>query len=265
MNHFAAVLLVSLSLFFSAPSLATAKGDDCCLCNDCDMMMKADANVYDLDEGKTMGCSDFAELIFNELTATSATCHMIQDFYQASCCMNAHLLQEQPHQSDKEAVADRRELVQQPTVPFSRRELQWTVSTPRTAPYQTFTANAQTYQTTPFYAPQNNNGNALGCTVPATKNSLSVQMFRSTSTGFSSPTSINCSTASKSGIGLSSSDGMYQVSLKCVRCSCCGTCTGIDANVCVGNNQPRAASPYATNTWFATRGSTRRFLEFLHL
>jgi hypothetical protein len=274
MNRLSALLVVSLALLQSGSSVAAAAADECCLCNDCDMMMNADATVYDLDEGRLMACSDFAELVFHQVSATSETCHMIQGFYQTSCCMNANLQQEEAPVNEEAAVDHRRSL--EHSIPLSRREL-WVATTgarsygytpqPAARGYASFGSTQSFAQPSFSYAPPNTNGNALGCTVPPTNNGKVVQLYRSTSTGFAAPTGINCGTASTSGIGMSASDSMYAVSLKCVRCNCCGSCTGIDANVCVGNNQPRASPQNAVGSWTATRGTgwRNRFLEFLDM
>lgn len=276
MNHFSAALLLSLAIFTSRGQAA----DDCCLCNDCDMMMKPKGQVYDLDHDAMIGCSEFAELIFAHVDGSHDICHGIQETFQSSCCMNNDL-------QDAAVDSDHRSLLtdKEATIPFSRRELwgSWTAynsfgNTQSFGSSQSFfslpppppPARSWGYsrpspsppvQTT-FSAPRNNNGNALGCTVPSYNSARTVQVSTPSASGFGSVTSINCGAASRSGIqGVTSQ--MYNVALKCVRCNCCGQCSGIAANVCVGNNQPRQSAG-TVGTWSA-RSGWRHLMESLGL
>lgn len=299
MNSFssAAVLLLLVTAFLSGEhsgvnAAAVVDQGDCCLCNDCDMMMKADATVYDVDDDKIVGCLDFAELVFFHVGATSDSCHRIQAIYQAACCMNANLHSDDNNNNDNEDINnqktagttttavvadDHREL--KVSLPFSKRELWVAVSggnsgfswTPRYSPVNPVWPQPRPAPSPGWgYSnpspgvitqPANTNGNALGCSVPTYNNAKYVNIYNGASSN-----SVNCRSASLSGVPYGSGDIMYNVARKCLQCNCCGTCSGIDANVCVGNNQPRPSSG-VVGSWGinGNRGWRHRLLEFLDM
>lgn len=59
---------------------------DCCLCDDCDFMMRLDSGLFDIDTYTFVSCERFAEELFDNFVAESAQCTMAQDLFQAPCC-----------------------------------------------------------------------------------------------------------------------------------------------------------------------------------
>jgi hypothetical protein len=63
------------------------KNNNCCLCNDCDMMMNVGTDLYDLDQQVFVTCERFAEEIYETFIAGTDQCGLVQSLFQTPCCL----------------------------------------------------------------------------------------------------------------------------------------------------------------------------------
>jgi hypothetical protein len=105
--------LVSIGAF--AHETTPQNDNNCCLCNDCDMMMNEGTDLYDMDQQVFVSCERFAEEVFRTLIAGSDQCSRVQSLFQTPCCLTAAARRHQ-----EEATSD------------DRRRMNWSAMSPTT-------------------------------------------------------------------------------------------------------------------------------------